>query len=151
MQEKHEMLTYRINMATNALLDTNIIMDMFDADRLSHQKSLDLIKNLLTNGATLYVNSDTLTTAFYLLKNQKKATLQEALCAIRECSNICELIPIEKEDVEDTLLLCEDEKSAFKEYEDTLQYVCAKKVKADLMVTNDKGFVSLDIEVMGTS
>ncbi len=137
-------------MATNVLLDTNIIMDMFDADRLSHQKSLDLVKKLLTEGATLYVNSDTLTTVFYLLKNQKKATLQEALYAIRESTNICELIPIEMEDVEDTLLLCEDEKSAFKDYEDALQYICAKKVKADLIITNDKGFVSLDIEVMST-
>ncbi len=137
-------------MVINVLLDTNIIMDMFDADRLSHQKSLDLVKKLLIEGATLYVNSDTLTTVFYLLKNQKKATLQEALYAIRESTNICELIPIEMEDVEDTLLLCEDEKSVFKDYEDALQYVCAKKVKADLIITNDKGFVSLDIEVMST-
>ena len=144
------MLIYRINMATNVLLDSNIIMDMFDRDRVSHQKSLELVKTLLTDGATLYVNSDTLTTAFYLLRNQKKATLQEALYAIRESTNICELIPIEIGDVEDTLLLCEDETTAFKDYEDALQYVCAKKVEADLIVTNDKGFVSLDIEIMGT-
>lgn len=137
-------------MATNVLLDTNIIMDIFDRDRKSHQKSLALVKTLLTDGATLYVNSDTLTTSFYLLRSQKKATLQEALYAIRESINICELIPIEMEDVEDTLLLCEDENSAFKDYEDALQYICAKKVEADLIVTNDKGFVSLDIEVVGT-
>ncbi|MDQ7046476.1 MAG: PIN domain-containing protein [Sulfurovum sp.] len=90
------------------------------------------------------------TTSFYLLRSQKKATLTEALSTIRESTNICELIPIEREDVEDTLLLCEDEKSPFKDYEDALQYICAKKVKADLIVTNDKGFVSLDIEVRGT-
>ncbi|MFK5975972.1 MAG: PIN domain-containing protein [Sulfurovum sp.] len=112
-------------MAINVLLDTNIIMDMFDRDRKSHQKSLELVKTLLTDGATLYVNSDTLTTSFYLLRSQKKASLQEALYAIRESINICELIPIEMEDVEDTLLLCEDENSAFKDYEDALQYVCA--------------------------
>lgn len=138
-------------MATNVLLDTNIIMDIFDADRVSHQSSLELVKTLLTDGATLYINSDTLTTAFYLLRNQKKATLQEALYAIRESTNICELIPIEMEDVADTLLLCEDENSVFKDYEDALQYVCAKKVRADLIVTNDNGFVSLDIEVIRTT
>lgn len=137
-------------MAINVLLDTNIIMDMFDGNRKTHQNSLDLVKMLLTDGAILYVNSDTLTTAFYLLRSQRKATLKEALLAIRETTNICELIPIESEDVEDTLLLCEDENSPFKDYEDALQYVCAKKVEADLIVTNDKGFVSLDIEVRGT-
>jgi hypothetical protein len=29
--------------------------------------------------------------------------------------------------------------------------VCAKKIEADLIVTNDKGFFSLDIETIGTS
>ena len=141
---------YRKNMATNVLIDTNIIMDIFDEDRKLHENSLALVKKLLSSGAVLYVNSDTLTTSFYLLKNQKKATLKESLHAIREATNICELISIEIEDVDYALTLCEDEKLAFKDYEDALQYACAKKVEADLIVTNDKGFVSLDIEVVGS-
>ena len=144
------MLMYRKNMATNVLLDTNIVMDMFDENRTLHKNSLDLVKSLLSSGAVLYVNSDTLTTSFYLLRSQKKATLEESLYAIRETTNICELISIEIEDVKNTLTLCGDKASAFKDYEDALQYVCAKKVEADLIVTNDKGFVSLDIEVKGT-
>ena len=141
---------YRKNMATKVLLDTNIIMDMFDSNRTLHKNSLALVKSLLSSGAVLYVNSDTLTTSFYLLKNQKKATFEESLYAIKETTNICELISIEIEDVKNALTLCEDEASAFKDYEDALQYVCAKKVEADLIVTNDKGFVSLDIELKGT-
>ena len=144
------MRTWQRNMAINILLDTNIIMDMFDENRKSHKNSLKLVRKFLSDDATLYVNSDTLTTSFYLLRSQKKASFEEALYAIRETTNICELIPIEMEDVEDTLLLCEDTKSPFKDYEDALQYVCAKKVEADLIVTNDKGFVTLDIEIMGT-
>ena len=141
------MLMYRKNMATNVLIDTNIIMDMFDEERKLHHESLELVRELLSTGATLYVNSDTLTTSFYLLRNQKKATFQESLYAIRETTNICELVSIEIEDVEDTLALCEDEISPFNDYEDALQYVCAKKVGADLIVTNDKGFVSVDIDL----
>jgi len=36
------------------------------------------------------------------------------------------------------------------DYEDFMQYVCAKKVQADLIVTNDKKFFSLDIELLST-
>ena len=104
----------------------------------------------MATGTTLYVNSDTLTTAFYLLRNQKKATFQESLHAIRKTTQICELISIELDDVHEALVLCEDDKTLCNDYEDTIQYVCAKKIGADLIVTNDKGFVGLDIEVRGT-
>ena len=137
-------------MATNVLLDTNIIMDIFDEERVTHESSLNMVRELLGNGATLYVNSDTLTTSFYLLKSVKKATLEESLYALRETTKICELIPIEIKDVDRALSLCEDSESPYKDYEDALQYVCAKKVDADLIVTNDKGFISLDIEVQST-
>ena len=138
-------------MATNVLLDTNIIMDLFDENRVSHQNSLTLVRELLSSGAVLYVNSDTLTTAFYLLRSVKKATFEESLYALRESTKICELVSIEIQDVDKALTLCEDNTSSCKDYEDTLQYVCGKKVNADLIVTNDKGFVGLDIEVKSTN
>ena len=136
-------------MATNVLLDTNIVLDLFDKDRLSSEKSLETVKKLIMNNATLYVNSDTLTTAFYILRNQKKVSFKEALHAVRETVNICELISIELEDVEVVLELCENDTCT--DYEDAVQYVCAKKVEADLIVTNDKGFISIDIELLHTN
>ena len=51
------------------------------------------------------------------------------------------------DDVKMALALCEDETTAFRDYEDTMQYVCAKKMDAKMILTNDKGFVSPDIEV----
>jgi len=138
---------YRRSMVNSVLIDTNIIMDMFDEERKLHNESLGLVRELLSSGATLYVNSDTLTTTFYLLRSQKKATFQESLYAIRETMNICELIAIEPEEVDNALTLCEEKSSPYNDYEDALQYVCAKKVGADLIVTNDKGFVSVDIEL----
>ena len=151
MQKKHVLSMYWKSMPSNVLLDTNIVMDMFDEERKTHHSSLSLVKELLSEGAMLYVNSDTLTTAFYLLKNQKKATLKESLYALRETTHICELISIELDDVHKALVLCEDDDTACKDYEDAMQYVCAKKVNADLIVTNDKGLVGLDIEVRSTA
>jgi predicted nucleic acid-binding protein len=135
-------------MAISVLLDTNIVLDLFDKDRLSYEKSVATVKKLIMDNATLYVNSDTLTTAFYILKNQKKVSFKEALHAVREIVNICELISIELKDVEIALDLCENDKCT--DYEDAVQYVCAKKVEADMIVTNDKRFVGLDIACIGT-
>ena len=135
-------------MAINVLLDTNIVLDLFDKDRASSDNSLKKVKELLKSNATLYVNSDTLTTAFYILRNQKKVSFEESLYAIQETINICELISIELEDVNVALELCTNKKCT--DYEDALQYVCAKKVEADFIVTNDKKFVSLDIELLST-
>ena len=61
-----------------------------------------------------------------------------------------DLVPVEQKEVLEAMTLCEAEDTSFKDYEDALQYICAKKVSADLILTNDKGFVSIDIEVSGT-
>ena len=137
-------------MLNKVLLDTNIIVDIFDDKRKFSEASIAVAKKLLEQGTTLYVNSDTLTTTFYLLRSQRKMTFKEAINAIKETSVFCELISIEKNDVLETIGLCEAEDTLFKDYEDALQYVCAKKVDAELILTNDKRFVSLDIEVCGT-
>ena len=137
-------------MVTNVFLDTNIIMDLFDADRISHKATLKLIREFLENKATLYVNSDTLTTSFYLLKSLKKVTLEESLYALRETTKICDIVSIDLNDIDKALSLCEDKNTPFKDYEDAMQYVCAKKVNADVIVTNDKKFVSRDIKIVTT-
>ena len=135
-------------MAINVLLDTNIVLDLFDNERAYSDNSLKQVKELLKSNATLYVNSDTLTTAFYILRNQKKVSFEESLYAIEKTINICELISIELEDVNVALKLCVNKECT--DYEDAMQYACAKKVEADFIVTNDKKFVSLDIDILST-
>jgi len=138
-------------MATKVLLDTNIVMDLFDATRVAHLSSLKVVQEFLENGAVLYVNSDTLTTSFYLLRSRKKATLEESLEAIRKITQICELVSIELQDVMTALDLCEDEASSYSDYEDAMQYVCAKKIGAEAIVTNDKNFISEEIAIIRTN
>jgi predicted nucleic acid-binding protein len=36
----------------------------------------------------------------------------------------------------------------FKDLEDTIQYIMAKKVSADLILSNDRGFVSEEIKLL---
>ena len=138
-------------MVTKVLIDTNIILDMVDNERKCYESSNVLVQKLFESGTDLYINSDTLTNTFYILKNRKKVTYSEALHAIRKVAILCDVIAIDSNMVFDTLDLCENENKPFKDYEDALQYVCAKKIGAELIVTNDKGFVSPDIKVQHTN
>jgi predicted nucleic acid-binding protein len=83
--------------------------------------------------------------------NRKKAyTAQELLVLMQKTVSLFTVVGIEDKEVMRALSICVDEGTDFKDYEDALQYVCAKKVGAGLIVTNDKGFVGLDIKLRGT-
>ena len=137
-------------MVTKIYLDTNIILDLFDDGRNSSKASQTLVEDLFSEGAELYINSDTLTNTFFILKSRKKISQEKALQALEYATTLCEVVPIEKADALKAITLCTDSSSPYKDYEDAVQYVCAKKVEADLIVTNDKKFVSVDIELQGT-
>ena len=112
---------------------------------------MQLTKEFIGCTYSLYINSDTVTNAFYVIAKSKAYTPKELLALFKITVSLFTVVAIEDKEVMFALDLCEDNTTACKDYEDTLQYVCAKKVNADLIVTNDKGFVGLDIEVKGTN
>ena len=137
-------------MQNNIYVDTNIVVDMCDSNRAQHESSFALVTSYLDKkGCEFFINSDTLSNLFYILSNRSKLDTVEVLEKMQFINDIFTLVSIESEDVSMALDLCADTSNSYKDYEDTMQYVCAKKVDADLIVTNDKGFVSLDIEIIG--
>jgi predicted nucleic acid-binding protein len=136
---------------SNIYVDTNIIIDICDDTRPTHEESLVKITTLQKEMNELYINSDTYANLFYILRSRSKYKLDRVLSKMRLITSIFMLVPIEHNDIENALQLCEDDETPCRDYEDTMQYVCAKKVNADLIVTNDKGFVGLDIEVVRTA
>ena len=138
-------------MQNNIYVDTNIVVDICDSDRVQHENSFAFIASYLEEkGCELFINSDTLSNLFYILSNRSKLDTVEVLEKMQFINEIFTLVLIESEDVSMALNLCADTSNSYKDYEDTMQYVCAKKIEADLIVTNDKGFVSLDIELKST-
>ena len=137
-------------MPNNIYVDTNIIIDICDDKRPSHEASLTKIIALQKEMNELYINSDTYANLFYILRSRSKYKLDRVLSKMRLITSIFTLVAIEHDDIENSIQLCEDKETQCNDYEDTMQYVCAKKIGADLIVTNDKGFVGLDIEVRGT-
>ena len=138
-------------MQNNIYVDTNIVVDMCDNKRALYENSFEMITNYLEqDNCELFINSDTLANLFYILSNRSTLNAEEVLEKMQFINEIFTLVSIESEDVSMALDLCADSATTHKDYEDAMQYVCAKKIEADLIVTNDKGFVSLDIEIFPT-
>ena len=138
-------------MVNRVYVDTNIFIDLLDATRPFAKDTLNVIRKMIMNGTLLYINSDTVTNTFYVLSKQRKYTQKELLGLMRKSVSIFMIASTEYEEVTDAITLCEDENTTFEDYEDALQYVCAKKVDAELILTNDRGFMSKDIEVKSTN
>jgi len=138
-------------MHNNIYVDTNIVIDMCDNTRAMHENSFTRITEYIEEDACeLYINSDTLANVFYILSNRSTLDTGKVLDKMYFVSEIFTLVHIESDDVLMALDLCSDSTKPYKDYEDAVQYVCAKKIEADLIVTNDKKFVSLDIEIYST-
>ncbi len=139
-------------MQNNIYVDTNIVVDMCDSKRALYESSFALVTQYFEqDNCELFINSDTLANLFYILSNRSTLDTDEVLEKMLFVNEIFTLVPIVSEDVAMALDLCADSVIPYKDYEDTMQYVCAKKIEADLIMTNDKGFVSLNIEMIGTS
>jgi len=138
-------------MQNNIYVDTNIIVDMCDSTRVLHENGFNLITNYFKqNKYEIFINSDTLSNLFYILSNRSTLNTSEVLEKMQFINEIFTLVSIDTDDVLMALNLCEENTTPHKDYEDAMQYVCAKKIEADYIVTNDKGFVSVDIELIKT-
>ncbi len=138
-------------MENKIYLDTNIFIDLMDSTRPFSKESLILLRHFIAEGKVLYINSDTVTNAFYILSKIKRYTPKELLLVIKKTVSLFTVVAVENNEVLSALSLCEDATTSFKDYEDALQYICAMKIDAKYIVTNDKGFVSLDIKVKKTN
>ena len=134
-------------MPTKIYVDTNIVIDICDIKRPTHIASLTMIREY-ADRVELYINSDTLATLFYILRNRVKFSFEEALEKMYFVREVFTLVSIDDDIFFGALELCSHNECT--DYEDAVQYACAKKVGADLIVTNDNRFVSLDIEIVGT-
>jgi len=138
------------NMENNIYFDTNVFIDLMDSTRPYAKGSAKLFRNYLSGGKMLYINSDTVTNAFYVMSKTRKYSQEELYVLFKKLIGLFVIVSVENEESLNAFSLCEDAYNACKDYEDTLQYICAKKADADIIVTNDKQFVSLDIETRGT-
>jgi len=127
-------------------VDANVIIDMFDKSRENCIIANRIMNYCVDREIELYTSCDLVTTVYYVLSKKGK---KKALEDVKAASDIFELIPFTNEDLNGAIYLMEKDKN-FKDLEDTLQYVLAKKAECDLILTNDKRFYSPDIKTFST-
>lgn len=124
-------------------LDANIILDKYDENRPYYKYSVKAYEYLISN-AQIFTSCDLITTIYYL---NAKVHKQQALLNIQNINKTLKVIELSNEEVEETCNLMLQNKE-YKDLEDTIQFIMAKKYDCNLIISNDKDFVSKDIELL---
>jgi predicted nucleic acid-binding protein len=128
-------------------LDANIILDIYDANRPFHKESSEAIATLLQQkDVDIFTSCDIITTLYYVLSKKGKT---EALDSILYVNEMCSIIEFTNREIEESCQLMKSNKN-FKDLEDTIQFVMANKVGCDLILSNDTGFFSEGIDLIGS-
>jgi len=129
---------------TKIFLDANVLIDIYDDARPYSQESSQLFTYLVQhrNHYMLFTSCDLVTTVYYLLRKQldKKTVLEK----LKIMNKIITIIDFSNEEIDEAIYLME-KNNKFSDLEDTIQFIMARKVRCDYIVTNDKGFYSQDI------
>lgn len=134
-------------MYRRVFLDANIFIDLFDEKRDTEKNAYKVFSFLAENEIEIYTSCDLITTIYYILSRSSK---ELALNNIEKINKLCKIIEFSNYEVSQTCELM-NKNSKYKDLEDTIQYILAKKEGCDLIISNDKDFVSEDIELLSTA
>lgn len=125
-------------------LDANIFIDAYDKNRQFHKFSSDAYEYLLNNKYKVYTSCDLITTIYYI---NSKIDKKQALSNIQEINKTLKVIEFSNKEVKECCsVMLKDED--YQDLEDTIQYIMAKKYECDMIISNDKNFVSKDIDLL---
>ena len=127
----------------NIFIDANIFIDLNDKSRIYSKDCLSILNFLVKNDFRIFTSCDLMTTIYYILSKIDKI---KALDDIEQINKICKVIDFSNDEIKQTCKLMK-ENSNYKDFEDTIQYVLAKKENCSVILSNDKGFYSDDIQV----
>ena len=122
------------------LLDTNIIIDIL-SKREGYVTSLQLLRYCETKKLEGVVSTTTITDVMYILR--KQTTPQLLREAIQALLTIADVAGVTKVDINRAL------SSDMSDFEDAVQAACAKRIKADYIVTrNLKDFAGSQVRAI---
>lgn len=129
-----------------ALIDTNVLLD---AILHRHPFASDAQKILMLCNFNLegYIAVHSFTNIFYVLHDTMKLPLDVCRNAIRNLCTVCSVPACSKTEIETAV-----NDIGFRDFEDSLQNVCATSVSADYIITrNKKDFADSTIKVVTPS
>jgi len=121
-------------------IDTNIILDILDEKRISHNSSKKFMQNCLSDEITMAISDDIITTVYYIA--QKTVERNALLEFINFLNKNFIILSFDNHVIDEAIKNCL-ENSTY-DFEDTLQAVCAKTNNYKTIITNDKRFPKID-------
>lgn len=128
--------------------DTNVIVDLFDVKRPFHEHSVAVFKKIFEDEEMdVFINTDTLTNLFYILRSHMKFSFDDAIEKLEFVKNAFTIISTEMTEIDNTIKICKE--YVFNDYEDAMQYICALKEGCTLIITNNaKDFKNASVEIV---
>ena len=115
-------------MSLKVYIDTNVYLNSIqNRDKGVSKKVLEF---LVQKDVRLYINDLSIINIHYIA--QKNRTKEEITKIIKTILKKQEIVSIDKYIIENSL------DSEFKDFEDGVQYFCAKEIDADLIITSNK-------------
>ncbi|KYO66924.1 putative toxin-antitoxin system toxin component, PIN family [Thermovenabulum gondwanense] len=118
------------------MIDTNLVLDLLLKRKPFDEAAYKIFKLSEEEKIEAFIASFAITDIYYFLRKE----LSHEICieAINTLMEIAKPVSIAKKDIEKALRFSE-----FNDLEDALQLQCAKKIKADYIVTRDERFLKL--------
>ena len=122
-------------------IDTDVILDCFLVRERFYQASAALLSLGENKKINAYTSVIVVSNLYYML--QKQYNHHKAISILRKLSTFIEILSINSEIIKTALI------SDSKDFEDTIQYFCAKENKLDYIITrNKKDFPNSEISVL---
>ncbi|MDI6707307.1 MAG: PIN domain-containing protein [Bacillota bacterium] len=124
------------------LLDTNIILDVILQRQPFAAPALEILKLSDMGKLESYIISNSITDIFYVLRKYFD-NVEDRKKAVRYILQMVNIAGVTKTDIFKSLEL------EYTDFEDALQTQCAKKIKANYIITrNEKDFKDRSVEVI---
>ena len=128
-------------------LDANILLDTLSTNRPFSLYSVDSYLYILNcDDMELFTSCDIITTLYYVGRKIDKDVI---LSNIEIFNKTLKVIEFSNKEIAQTCTLMKENKN-YKDLEDTIQYILAKKQNCDLIISNDENFYASDIEVLSS-
>lgn len=129
-------------------LDTNILLDELFADRVFSTATAKKLDEFIKDGYVFVLNNLSINNIWYIGAKKDRQKTREYIMDFFK-TDLFEVYEVTNQDILETLELMSDLIRA--DFEDLLQYICAKNSGAKAIITNDKDFPKLDLELIRTN
>jgi len=126
----------------NIFLDTNVLIDFFADRKPFSMEAAKLFNYSFKKEINIYISAVSYNNIYYILRQSCSHT--ETINMLAELNEWTDIIDVSKDIIKKSI------KSDFKDFEDAIQYNCAKSLsKIDFIVTRDtKDFKSSSLPVL---